>query len=303
MEALLLLRPRLRHLLLLLLLPKKRRTASNDLPDAHLEVELAVLGETRRRRVVAERELLRHREAIFAAFLHLRHRFGKAGKDLVHRERLRSPMIFAAVENAPVIGSQDIIHERGVGASNRLTAAGFQCAELEAALGDGRPERASPDPGEANSRCDEDEKADPQRNRASASIGSMGAFSDGHSREFFGCRELACALALGTLALELASAADRRGAFTGALLRRLFIMTAQLHLAVDAFALLFLLERAQRLLDIVVANDDLHTDPSHSLKALKSGGWPQNQQLGKWTPARWQQNSGLQRHASAARGL
>jgi hypothetical protein len=35
-------------------------------------------------------------------------------------------------------------------------------------------------------------------------------------------------------------------------------MTAQLHLTIDAFTLELLLERSQRLVDIVVANDDLH---------------------------------------------
>src|SRR5215208_401079 len=77
---------------------------------------------------------------------------------------------------------------------------------------------------------------------------------------------LAGAFALGALALELAGAADCGGAFAGTLLRRLLVMTAQLHLAVDALALQLLLERAQRLLDIIVANDDLHKVPSHSLK-------------------------------------
>src|SRR3982751_5619982 len=43
-------------------------------------------------------------------------------------------------------------------------------------------------------------------------------------------------------------------------------MTAQLHLAVDALALQLLLERAQRLLDIIVANDDLHKKPVTLLK-------------------------------------
>jgi hypothetical protein len=47
-------------------------------------------------------------------------------------------------------------------------------------------------------------------------------------------------------------------------------VTAQLHLAVDALALQLLLERAQRLLDIIVANDDLHKLPSLSLKSLNS---------------------------------
>src|SRR5437588_7213777 len=54
------------------------------------------------------------------------------------------------------------------------------------------------------------------------------------------------AFALGALALELAGAANRGGALAGALLRRLLIMTAQLHLAVDALALQLLLQRAQR---------------------------------------------------------
>src|SRR5206468_4500851 len=73
------------------------------------------------------------------------------------------------------------------------------------------------------------------------------------------------AFALGALALELAGAADRGGAFARAFLARLLVVTAQLHLAVDALALQLLLERAQRLLDIIVANDDLHKFPSQSL--------------------------------------
>jgi len=43
-------------------------------------------------------------------------------------------------------------------------------------------------------------------------------------------------------------------------------VTAQLHLAVDALTLQLLLERAQRLVDIIVANDDLHKKPSNSLQ-------------------------------------
>jgi hypothetical protein len=66
---------------------------------------------------------------------------------------------------------------------------------------------------------------------------------------------------------ELAGAADGGGALAGALLRRLLIVTAQLHLAVDALALQLLLERAQRLVDIIVANDDLHKSPSLSVSA------------------------------------
>src|SRR5205085_8173164 len=77
------------------------------------------------------------------------------------------------------------------------------------------------------------------------------------------------AFALGALALELAGAADRSGALAGALLRRLFVMTAQLHLAVDALALQLLLERAQRLLDVIVANDDLHKFSSQPFMAIE----------------------------------
>src|SRR5207253_7516498 len=66
------------------------------------------------------------------------------------------------------------------------------------------------------------------------------------------------AVALRPLALELARAPDRGGPLAGALLRRLLIVTAELHLAIDALTLQLLLERPQRLVDIVIANDDLH---------------------------------------------
>src|SRR5438270_7399080 len=98
------------------------------------------------------------------------------------------------------------------------------------------------------------------------------------------------AFALGALALELAGAADRGGALTRPLFRRLLVVTAQLHLAVDALALQLLLERAQRLLNIVVANDDLHKVPSNSFKfrhlmAIYQCG-------GQWGPLQWQYSSG-----------
>src|SRR4051794_32808058 len=100
----------------------------------------------------------------------------------------------------------------------------------------------------------------------------MGGFGDGH----LGCPEqrglARRAFALGALALELAGAADRCGALASALFRRFLVMTAQLHLAVDALALQLFLERAQRLLDIIVANDDLHKSPSHSSTVFAAGG-------------------------------
>lgn len=60
------------------------------------------------------------------------------------------------------------------------------------------------------------------------------------------------------LALELAGAADRLRLLAGALLRRLLVGTAKLHFAEDAFALHFLLQCLQRLIDVVVADDHLH---------------------------------------------
>jgi hypothetical protein len=52
-------------------------------------------------------------------------------------------------------------------------------------------------------------------------------------------------------------------------------MTAQLHLAIDALTLQLLLERPQRLVDIIVANDDLHKSRRTSFKSRpKSPGKP-----------------------------
>src|SRR5580698_4302090 len=65
------------------------------------------------------------------------------------------------------------------------------------------------------------------------------------------------ALALQALALQLAIAAYGLSALAGALLTRLLVVASELHLAEDAFALHLLLQRLQRLVDIVVANDDL----------------------------------------------
>src|SRR3546814_5357939 len=62
--------------------------------------------------------------------------------------------------------------------------------------------------------------------------------------------------------LHLAGAADGVGLFTGALFGRLLVVAAQLHLAIDTFTLQLLLERTKGLINIVVANHDLHK-PKH----------------------------------------
>src|SRR4029077_19102089 len=70
------------------------------------------------------------------------------------------------------------------------------------------------------------------------------------------------AFALSFLAGELAGAADGFGLLAGALLGRLLVVIAELHLAEDAFALHLFLQRPQRLIHIVIANDDLHAPSS-----------------------------------------
>lgn len=65
------------------------------------------------------------------------------------------------------------------------------------------------------------------------------------------------AFALRHLAGGLAGAANRFALLAGALLRRLFVGAAALHLAKKAFALELLLEGPQGLVDIVVANENL----------------------------------------------
>jgi len=66
------------------------------------------------------------------------------------------------------------------------------------------------------------------------------------------------ALALQPLALQFAGAPHGFCCLPGTPLRRLFIMTTQFHFPEDSFALHFLLQRLQGLIDIVVADNDLH---------------------------------------------
>src|SRR5579885_832788 len=79
------------------------------------------------------------------------------------------------------------------------------------------------------------------------------------------------ALALHAFALKLAVTPDRFGPFAGPLLARLFVVAPQLHLAEDAFPLHLLLQRLQRLVDIVVANDDLQRPGSLEFPELEAG--------------------------------
>ena len=65
------------------------------------------------------------------------------------------------------------------------------------------------------------------------------------------------AFADGALARQLAGTANGFRALALLLLRGLLEVTTQLHLAIDALALQLLLQRAQGLVDIVVAYGDL----------------------------------------------
>ena len=65
-------------------------------------------------------------------------------------------------------------------------------------------------------------------------------------------------LALQALALQLARPTNRLCGFTRATLGRLLEVAAQLHLAKDTLTLHLLLECLERLIDIVVTDENLH---------------------------------------------
>lgn len=66
------------------------------------------------------------------------------------------------------------------------------------------------------------------------------------------------AFALGAFAGELAGAADGLGLLAGLALRGLLEVVATLHFAEETFTLHLLLERLQRLIDVVIADNDLN---------------------------------------------
>src|SRR5690348_9425784 len=65
-------------------------------------------------------------------------------------------------------------------------------------------------------------------------------------------------LALHALAQELAVAADSFGLFAGAALGGLFVIAPQLHFPEHPLALHLFFQGPEGLIDIVVANEDLH---------------------------------------------
>jgi hypothetical protein len=67
--------------------------------------------------------------------------------------------------------------------------------------------------------------------------------------------------ALGTLAGQLANATNGFGLLTRTLLRRLFVKVAHLHFTENTFALHLLLESAESLINVVIADKYLHENP------------------------------------------
>ena len=65
-------------------------------------------------------------------------------------------------------------------------------------------------------------------------------------------------LALHALAQQFAVAADRLGLFAGAALRGFLVIAPQFHFPEHPFALHLLLQGSESLIDVVVANEDLH---------------------------------------------
>jgi len=85
---------------------------------------------------------------------------------------------------------------------------------------------------------------------------AAGVVSDG--RELGGNAAALEAFPLEPLALHLAGPADRLGGLAGAAFGRLLVVPPQLHFSEDAFSLHFLLERFQRLVDVVIPYQNLH---------------------------------------------
>src|SRR5205085_9667005 len=88
------------------------------------------------------------------------------------------------------------------------------------------------------------------------------------------CGGRSVALALHALAQQLAVAAYRFRLFAGAALGGLLVIAPELHLPEHPFALHLLLQGSESLVDIVVANEDLHVRCSPSLSEIVTGRPP-----------------------------
>ena len=112
-------------------------------------------------------------------------------------------------------------------------------------------------------RAPPDNRIAPQRKTPPAGLTGFFVQSIG------GSPDLHDAFALGAFAGQLAGAAHGFGALAGFLLGRFLKRLTRFHFPEQAFALHLLLQRAQGLLNVVIADDDLYygTSPSGSVRA------------------------------------
>src|SRR4051812_26380971 len=80
------------------------------------------------------------------------------------------------------------------------------------------------------------------------------------------------AFALQLLAGQLAGATHSFGLFTSLLLGRFFVVPAELHFPENALALHLLFQRLERLVDIIIADENLHAASSFNSSDWISGG-------------------------------
>src|SRR5258708_22597317 len=113
-----------------------------------------------------------------------------------------------------------------------------------------------------DSNLKKDRSARPARTGAATAAARTAALSAGAGAEHRLRLHRQQAFTLQLLAGELAGAAHRFGLFAGFLLGGLFIMAAELHLAENSLALHLLLQRLEGLIDVVIANENLHAASS-----------------------------------------
>src|SRR5580704_10556933 len=122
----------------------------------------------------------------------------------------------------------------------------------------------APRPALSNSNCKNIGSARSARTRARAATTAAGAtaLGSGTGAEHRLRLHRQQAFALQLLARQLARTAHGFSLFTGLLLGGFFIVAAELHLAEDSLALHLLLQRLEGLIDIVIANENLHAASS-----------------------------------------
>jgi len=167
-------------LLLGLHLAHHRRAAAGDLLHPDVESQVGVLGEAGRGSAVREGEAGRHGEAIFAAFAHPRHRFGKAGEDLVGGERLGAAMRLARIDHRAVVGGQDVIEQRRIGGRHGFARPFLHDPELQPRIADLWTHRSRTCPGKARAGANDQQECKYQLDGPAAAVTRLGGGAGGH---------------------------------------------------------------------------------------------------------------------------